>query len=144
MKLPHTKRISTIFLVTAITLILVSSFAEANPIKVSLGLPPSVGMGMPFTIAISVTNQTNATISFNRVAVAYALQDFKIRGPFEVDTAPHSVAANTTATINVTFRILYGNGVIVPLTVVLANNNYTQNSMVGAAAGGVLVTNSNN
>jgi len=144
MKLRRTKRISTIFIVTAITLILVSSFAEADPIKVSLGLPSSVGIGMPFTISIGVTNLTNATISFNRVAVAYALQDLKIRGPFEIDTATHSVAANTTATINVTFRILNGSGVIVPLTVVLANNNYTQNGILGAAMGGVMVTNSNN
>jgi hypothetical protein len=144
MKLPRTKRFSTIFLLTAITLIILSSFAEADTTKVSLGLPSSVGVGVPFNIAISVTNQTNTTISFNKVAVAYALQDLKIKGPFEVDTSLHSVAAFSTATINVTFRILNGSGVIVPLTVVLANNNYSQNSIIGAAMGGVMVTNSNN
>jgi len=139
MKLRHTKAIVRMILAVALGLLFSINVANAVSLNVSLGLPSAVSLCTPFTIAISVTNNTNSPIIFNKVAVGYLLQDLKIRGPYEVDTSQHTVPANNTITLNVLFSINYfpSSGGIVPLSVILANNNYDKNSMVGAGIGGV-------
>ena len=103
----------------------------------TLTLPASVAPVTTFNIGINVTNDTDNSISFNKIAVAYALQDLKVRGPYEVNPngTPHPVGAHSTITVNVPFKILFATGVVVPITVILANGSYTQNNIIGGTIG---------
>lgn len=138
MKPCYAKVISRFFLLIAMALLSWVNVANAG-VNVTLGLPDAVNLAQTFNITITVTNNTNSTINFNKVAVGYLLQDLKVRGPYEVATSQHSVPANQFITFTVPFKFLWGTGVVVPLMVVLAQNSYDKNSIVGGGAGGVKV-----
>jgi hypothetical protein len=138
MKSCYGKVISRFIILIAMALLLLVNVANAS-VNVVLALPAAVNLGEPFNITITVTNNTTSTINFNKVAVGYLLQDLKIRGPYEVATSQHSVPANQFITFTVPFKVLWGSGVVVPLMVVLAQNSYDKNSIVGGGAGGVKV-----
>jgi hypothetical protein len=141
MKLNSGSIIARVLLVVALVLLPWIGVANADGVKVTLTLPGSVAPVTTFNIGINVNNDTNNAISFNKIAVAYALQDLKVRGPYEVNPngAPHLVAAHTNLTVTVPFKILFATGVIVPITVVLANGSYTQDHIIGGTIGGVQV-----
>jgi hypothetical protein len=123
--------------------IILANEAEAKkpPLKVSLGLPSNVSAGQVFDITIKVTNQTASSVHVNKVAVGYALQALKIKGPYEVVFTPVDVPAYGTLNFTVPFRILEYNesGTVVGLAVFLANNAYTEDDLMGSAVGGVRV-----
>jgi hypothetical protein len=56
-----------------------------------------------------------------------------------VDTSQHTVPAHGTITFNVNFTIHYSSGAIVPVTVILAQNSYDKDSIIGAGMAGVKV-----
>jgi hypothetical protein len=73
------------------------------------------------------------------VAAGYALADMKIKGPYEVDTATHSVGPQQTISFTFNFRISYGAGTIVPVAVFFAQNSYQDNNMRGGGIIGIKV-----
>jgi hypothetical protein len=127
-----------ILVVVALVLLPWINVANASDIKVNLSVPTSVAPCASFNIGIQVTNNTPATIYFNKVAVAYALQDLKVRGPYEVDSSEHQVASKATLNFTVPFKILFSTGVVVPITVVLANNSYTQTNVINNVVTGII------
>jgi hypothetical protein len=112
---------------------------NSPPLKVKLGLPSAVNFAEVFNISINVTNQTNTTVNINKVAVGYALQLLRFKGPYEVNFTPQSVPAYGTLTFTVPFRIFDGAGTVVGLSVILANSAYTEDGVLGCAFGGVKV-----
>jgi hypothetical protein len=134
------KVVAAMILAVLSALLLSVNIANADsPLNVGLGLPSSVDRGVPFSISIIVTNKTNTSVTFSKVAVGYLLQDLKVKGPFEVDTSQHTVPAFGTISFNVSFTINYSPGAIVPVTVVLAQNSYDKDSIIGAGMAGVKV-----
>lgn len=115
--------------------------AKKLPLKVSLGLPGSVSAAQVFNITIKVINQTNVPVHVNKIAVGYALQMARIKGPYEVSFNPVDVPAYGTVNITVPFRIFPFNesGTVVGLGVILANNAYTEDGTMGTAFGGIRV-----
>jgi hypothetical protein len=120
---------------------------KSPPLNVSLGLPSPVNFGQTFNISITVTNQTNLPININKVAVGYALEMLRFRGPYEVSFTPVAVPAFGTTTFTVPFRLLYGSNSVVGMVVILARDEYTDPKRVnnewygavGSAFGGVKV-----
>jgi hypothetical protein len=140
MKSSNTKVITSMILTVVLALFFSVNVANAGPpLNVGIGLPSVVERGVPFPISITVTNDTTSSITFSKVAVGYLLQDLKIKGPYEVDTSQHTVPAKNTITFNVTFTINYSPGTIVPVSVVLAQNSYDKDSIIGAGMAGVKV-----
>ena len=109
------------------------------PLKVSLGLPSAVNIGEVFNISITVTNQISTPVTINKVAVGYLLSMMRIRGPYEVSFEPESVEGYGTKTFTVPFSLPIGKGTVVGLSVILANNAYTENGVMGVSFGGVRV-----
>ena len=126
---------------SGIILVDAAKAGKSPPLKVSLGLPISVNYGEVFNISITVTNMTGTAVTINKVAVGYALEMLRFRGPYEVTFDPPSVnvPANETKTFSVPFRLTYGSGTVVGLSVILANGAYTQDGVLGNAFGGVKV-----
>ena len=87
--------------------------------------------GVAFPITIYVTNNSSEAKTFNRVAAGYALADFKIKGPYELDTTQRTLAPGASTNFTVNFRILYGTGTIVPVAVFFAQNSYQDQNMRG-------------
>ena len=109
------------------------------PLKVSLGLPSSVNFAEQFNISITVENKTSTSVTIDKVAVGYALQMLRFKGPYEVNFTPVFVPGYGTKTFTVPFRMTDGSGTVVGLTVILANGAYTENGVMGNAVGGVKV-----
>jgi hypothetical protein len=126
-------------LLSGIILVAAANAGPQPPLTVKLELPSSVNFAESFNISITVENKTSTSVTINKVAVGYALQMLRFKGPYEVNFNPVSVAGYQIKTFVVPFRILDGSGSVVGLTVILANNAYTQDGIMGSALGGVKV-----
>lgn len=124
---------------TGIILVDAAKAGNKPPLKVTLGLPSAINTGQVFNISITAINKTGTPVNINKIAVGYGLQMLRIRGPYEVTFTPQDVGAYGTITFNVPFRITDGSGTVVGLTVILANGAYTEDGLLGSAAGGVKV-----
>ena len=119
---------------------------KTPPLTVNLGLPSSVNYAEAFNISVTVTNKTSTAVNINKVAVGYALQMLRFKGPYEININPVNVPGYGTKTFVVPFKILEGSGTVVGLAVILANNAYTEapdvvnpDGIMGNAYGGVKV-----
>jgi hypothetical protein len=138
--------ISNVFILTFVGMVLSgiilvdTAKAGPPPLKVTLALPSSANLGQVFNISITVTNKTNTAVNINKVAVGYALQVLRVRGPYEiVGFNPQIVPGNGTKTFTVPFAITDGSGTVVGLSVILANGDYTEDGLMGSAFGGVKI-----
>jgi hypothetical protein len=138
-KMPGPKKSSAVATLLLVAVILLGANAARADLQVSFGVPSMVYAGVPFSLTINVYNDTDTAITFNRVAVGYALADRKVKGPYEVDTNTHNVPAHTTINFNINFRINYGTGSIVPVAVFFAQDSYQGNNMRGGGIVGIQV-----
>jgi len=119
--------------------ILLGANAALAGLNVSFVVPGSVNPGVTFAMTINVYNNSDSAITFNRVAVGYALGDMKIKGPYEVNTATHTVPAQGSISFPINFRIFYGVGTIVPVAVFLAQDSYQNDNLRGGGIVGIKV-----
>jgi hypothetical protein len=134
------KKGSVFAILLSVTVILLWGNAVlANSLDVSFVVPSSVHIGITFPITVNVTNVTDTAISFNRVAAGYGLADMKIKGPYEVDTNTHVVAAHSSISFSFNFRIYHGTGSIVPVAVFFAQDSYQNQNMRGGGIVGIKV-----
>ena len=123
----------------AAVILLGANAAVADGLAISFGVPSSVNSGVPFPITVTVTNNFAGSITFNKVAAGYALADMKIKGPYEVYTNPHTLAAGASTSFSFNFRIFYGSGSIVPVAVIFAQDSYQSQHMKGGGIVGIKV-----
>jgi hypothetical protein len=143
MRCPKSSSVLAVLLLVAVVL-LGANAALADDLEVSFVLPASVSPGVSFPLTINVHNNTGNQVTFNKVAVGYALADWKIKGPYEVDTSTHNVSAQGDISFTVNFRIFYGSGTIVPVAVILAQNSYQGGNIKGGGIVGIKVQNNSN
>ena len=138
MNCPKKSYLFAIVMLAAI--ILLGANAALADLEVSFVVPSSVNVGVAFPITVNVTNTSfNTTKTWNRVAAGYALADMKIKGPYEVDTTPRSLAPGASTSFTFNFRISYGAGTIVPVAVFFAQDSYQQDNMKGGGIVGIKV-----
>ena len=123
----------------AAVILLGANAAVADGLAISFDVPSSVNSGVPFPITVTVTNNFAGSITFNKVAAGYALADMKIKGPYEVDTSTHTLAAGALTSFSFNFRISYGSGSIVPVAVIFAQDSYQSQHMKGGGIVGIKV-----
>ena len=133
------KKSSVVATLLWVAVVLLGANAALAGLQVSFVVPSSVTVGVTFPLTINVTNDSDTAISFNRVAAGYGLADMKIKGPYELDTATHTVAAHGSTSFTVNFRIFYGTGSIVPVAVFFAQDSYQNQSMRGGGVVGIKV-----
>jgi hypothetical protein len=137
------KKSSVFAALLLMVLILLGANAALADLRVSFVVPSSVTAGASFPITVNVKNNSedpqSAPVVFNRVAAGYALADMKIKGPYEVDTASHSVGPQQTISFTFNFRINYGTGSIVPVAVFFAQDSYQGDNMKGEGIIGIKV-----
>jgi hypothetical protein len=132
------KKSSVVATLLWVAVIFLGANAAMADLKVSFGMLPPVVTGETFSLPVTVTNtSTNTTITFNRVAAGYALSDMKIKGPYEVDTTPRSLAPGASTSFSFNFRISYGSGTIVPVAVIFAQDSYQGDNMRGGGIIGI-------
>jgi hypothetical protein len=124
---------------SGIILVDAAKAAKPAPLTVDLVLPSSVSYGQTFNISINVKNMTSNPITINKVAVGYAIEMLRFKGPYEVSFNPVNVLANGTASFTVQYKLLTGPGTVVGMVVILANDAYDQAGFLGNAFGGVRV-----
>lgn len=124
---------------SGIILVDAAKAAKPAPLTVNLVLPSSVSHGQTFNITINVQNMTSNPITINKVAVGYAIEMLRFRGPYEVSFNPVNVLANGTASFTVQYKIASGPGTVVGMVVILANDAYDQAGFLGNAFGGVRI-----
>ena len=134
------KKSSVVATLLWVAVILLGANAALADLDVSFVVPSSVTTGVPFPITVNVTNtSTNTTKTFNRVAAGYALADMKIKGPYEVNTATHTLAPGASISFTFNFSIFYGTGTIVPVAVFFAQDSYQNQNMKGGGIVGIKV-----
>ena len=134
------KKSSVFSMVMLVAVILLgANAAVAETLRVSFVVPSSVNAGTAFAITVNVLNPTGNSITFNRVAAGYALADMKIKGPYEVATSTHTLAAGASTSFSFNFRIFYGSGTIVPVAVIFAQDSYQSQAMRGGGIVGIKV-----
>ena len=138
MRCPKKSSVCAILLWVAVIL-LGANAAVAEGLRVSFVVPSSVNAGTTFAITVNVLNPTGNSITFNRVAAGYALADMKIKGPYEVETSTHTLAAGASTSFSFNFRIFYGSGSIVPVAVIFAQDSYQSQHMKGGGIVGIKV-----
>jgi hypothetical protein len=138
MRCPKKSSVVAILLWVAVIL-LGANAALADGLAASFVVPSSVNSGVTFLITVNVTNNLATPITFNKVAAGYALADMKIKGPYEVDTATHTLAAGASTSFSFNFRIFYGSGSIVPVAVMFAQDSYQGANMRGGGIVGIKV-----
>jgi Na+/glutamate symporter len=143
MRCPKKSSVVAILLWVAVIL-LGPNAVLADSLDVSFVVPSSVNAGTTFSITVNVTNNSNASITFNRVAAGYGLADMKIKGPYEVDTSTHVVAAHSSISFSFNFKIFYGTGSIVPVAVFFAQDSYQNQNMKGGGIVGIKVNSPDN
>jgi hypothetical protein len=122
-----------------VAVILLGANAALADLEVSFVVQDPVTAGVTFPLTINVTNNSDTAKTFNRVAAGYALTDMKIKGPYELDTRTHNVAAHSSISFTVNFRINYGSGSIVPVAVFFAQDSYQNQNMEGGGVVGIKV-----
>jgi len=145
MRCPGKSFVVAILLLAAV--VLLRANAALAGLEVSFVVPSSVVAGISFPITVNVKNTdvideehpAPTPITFNRVAAGYALADWKIKGPYEVDATPRTLAAQESTSFTFNFRIFYGTGTIVPVAVFLAQNSYQSGNMKGGGIVGIKV-----
>jgi len=134
------KKSSVVATLLWVAVILLGANAALADLDVSFVVPSSVTTGVSFPITVNVTNtSTNTTKTFNRVAAGYALADMKIKGPYEVNTATHTLAPGASTSFTFNFSIFYGTGTIVPVAVFFAQDSYQNQNMKGGGIVGIKV-----
>jgi hypothetical protein len=132
------KKSSVVATLLWVAVIFLGANAAMADLQVSFVVPASVVTGVTFPLTVNVTNtSTNTTKTFNRVAAGYALPDMKIKGPYEVDTTPRSLAPGASTSFSFNFRISYGTGTIVPVAVFFAQDSYQGDNMRGGGIVGI-------
>jgi hypothetical protein len=138
MRCPNKGSVVAALLLVAV--VLLGANAAMADLEVSFVVPSSVVAGVSFPITVKVTNTSSTnTKTWNRVAAGYALADMKIKGPYEVNTTPRSVAPGATTSFTFNFRIFYGTGTIVPVAVFFAQDSYQGDNMRGGGIVGIKV-----
>jgi hypothetical protein len=137
MRCPNKSSVLAVLLWVAV--ILLGANAALAGLQVAFVVPSQVYIGVTFPLQINLTNDSDTDITFNRVAVGYALADMKIKGPYEVDISTHNVPAHGSSNFTVNFRINNGTGTIVPVAVFFAQDSYQNNNMKGGGIVGIKV-----
>ena len=129
-------------IMTAILLVTLGMFVQIGlasaAVTLDISVPNLVTSGVSFTVSVTATNDsTTDSVTFNKVAAVYMLQDMKYKGPYQVDSTTRTLSPGGSTTFTFPFTVSYTRGCIVPVAVLLFNNKYDFNNVISYGAIGV-------
>ncbi len=122
-----------------LTLCAGNSLAEDNILNVQ-GTCPDILSGAAFNISLKITNNTDHTIYFDRVALMYVNPDMSFSGPVESSISAKYVTPGATVKRDVSFTVetTQPSGTIIPIMINLFNGSLStdNNSLRGTVVVG--------